>query len=79
MRGGELGSRFSGAVRAIVPVVKKVVLKLAKKAFTFVKGVVEDVLSGKKVGASLKCRAKETGVGLLSDMEKRCFSFQPSS
>ena len=77
MSGGGLGSLFSGALRAIVPVVKRVAPKLARRAFTVGKGVVGDVLGGKRVGVSLKRRAKEAGVALLSDMEDSVFRSNP--
>ena len=51
MSGGGLGSLFSGALRAIVPVVKRVAPKLARRAFTVGKGVVGDVLGGKEGGS----------------------------
>ena len=79
MSGGGLGSLFSGALRAIVPVVKRVAPKLARRAFTVGKGVVGDVLGGKRVEASLKRRAKEAGVGLLFDMEDSVFRSNSSS
>ena len=59
MSGDGLGSLFSCGLRAIVPVVKRVAPKFARSAFTVGKRVVEDVLGGKRVGASLKRRAKK--------------------
>ena len=77
MSGGGLGSLFSGALCAVVPMVKRVAPKLARRAFAVGKGVVGNVLGGKRVGASLKCRAKEAGVGLFSDMEDSVFHSNP--
>ena len=78
MSEGGLESLFFGALRAIVSVVKRVAPKLARRAFTVGKGVVGDVLGGKRVGASLKRRVKNAEVGLLSDMEDSVFRSNPS-
>ena len=69
---------MSGALQAYVPVLYRVVPKLARRAFTVGKGVVKDVLGGKRVEASFRRRAKEARVGLLSDMENSVFHFNPS-
>ena len=58
---------------------KRVAPTLARRAFTVGKGVVGDALGGKRVGASLKGRAKEAGVGFLSDMESSVFHFNRPS
>ena len=50
MSGGGLGSLFPGALRAIVPVVKRVAPELARRAFAAGKKVVENVLGGKRMG-----------------------------
>ena len=65
IRGGGLGSLFSGLARSLVPLVKsggKALLKEGTRAGMQIAG---DVLSGRQVGSAVKERAKQAGKRLI--------------
>jgi hypothetical protein len=67
IKGGGLGSMFSGLLRTVAPLAKKAAMSLGKRALSSVADIASDTLDGQNIGASIRRRAKAAGEDILSD------------
>lgn len=64
-RGHGLGSFLGGLMRSALPLLKPVAKAVGHEAINFGLGVAKDALAGKRIKASMKRRATETGKRLF--------------